>query len=203
MARGDTRSTDPRAVDTRRRLLDAFVALASDRDVVELTVSDLVERAGLNRSSFYAHFDSTEELALFALDQQLEPVHERNLTRHVRQTMTALDSNTTVIAEILDQVTTPPGYLAAALRHDRPMAENALGDQLGARVSDYFRRLPAYAGMTDTTRTITAEYVGHALASGICAWLTGDLDLGREDLIELLALLVPSWVMAPPTPAGA
>jgi hypothetical protein len=57
--------------------------------------------------------------------------------------------------------------------------------------------------MTDTTRTITAEYVGHALASGICAWLTGDLDLARKDLIELLALLVPSWVMAPPTPAGA
>lgn len=195
MARVAWRSDDPRAVETRRRLVDAFVTLSADGPEPALTVSELVDRAGLHRSSFYAHFEDIEELVLFVLDQQLDPVHEANLGRHAGRVGSALESNTRVISEILDQVSAPPGYLAAAIRHDRAMAEEALGRQLRDRVSDYYRRVPAYRDLAELSQQVSAEYIGHALSALICSWLVGEVSAERETLVVLISCLVPTWVM--------
>jgi AcrR family transcriptional regulator len=195
-AKSTASSTDPRAVSSRRRLSDAFVELARAQGSA-ITVADLVARAGVHRSSFYAHFGSIGDLAAYAVGDQLGEVHEHNLQRHADGRISGVDSNRLVLREILRQVSAPPFALLALLNHDSALAEQAFGDVLRDRVLDYFARVSRYSALSVRRQQISAEYVGHALSSLVCAWLRGEVDLAEDDFVLLLGALVPQWVMSP------
>ncbi|GMA34671.1 MULTISPECIES: TetR/AcrR family transcriptional regulator [Demequina] len=59
---------DARIVKTRARLQEALFALARERGLDEVSVSDIAERAGVNRSTFYQHYSDKETLLADALD---------------------------------------------------------------------------------------------------------------------------------------
>jgi AcrR family transcriptional regulator len=56
-----THSLDPRAERVRILLRDAAFALAHERPVDEITVGDLVARAGVSRQVFYQHFSDRDD----------------------------------------------------------------------------------------------------------------------------------------------
>ncbi len=59
---------DPRVARTRRRLQEALFDLAKERGIAELSVSDVAERAGVNRSTFYQHYSDLDTVLADALD---------------------------------------------------------------------------------------------------------------------------------------
>jgi len=65
---------DPRTARTQRSLQQAALELATERDLDEITVSDIAERAGVNRSSFYQHYSDKETLLADALDAMVDEV---------------------------------------------------------------------------------------------------------------------------------
>lgn len=58
----DGRSGDPRAVRTRRAIKQAFAELVVESGTPRVTVKDLAERAGINRKTFYLHYETVEHL---------------------------------------------------------------------------------------------------------------------------------------------
>lgn len=54
-------SVDPRAERVRTKLRDAAFALAHEQPVDQLTVGDLVTRAGVSRQVFYRHFADRDD----------------------------------------------------------------------------------------------------------------------------------------------
>lgn len=54
-------SVDPRAERVRARLREAAFALAHERPVDQLTVGDIVGRAGVSRQVFYQHFRDRDD----------------------------------------------------------------------------------------------------------------------------------------------
>lgn len=67
-ARGTILRVDIRVERTRRRLQEALFELAQERDFDLIAVSDIAERAGLNRSTFYQHYSDKETVLADALD---------------------------------------------------------------------------------------------------------------------------------------
>ncbi|WP_159498440.1 TetR/AcrR family transcriptional regulator [Microbacterium sp. 18062] len=63
---------DPRVVRTRVSLQAALLSLARERELDEITVSDIVERAEVNRSSFYQHYSDKETLLAEALEAAVD-----------------------------------------------------------------------------------------------------------------------------------
>ena len=59
---------DARVERTRRSLQEALFALTQERPLDEVTVGDIAERAGVNRSSFYQHYADKETLLAFAIE---------------------------------------------------------------------------------------------------------------------------------------
>ena len=57
-------SIDRRAARTRELLNQALVDLGAERGVDEIDVSDLVEAAGIGRSTFYSHYSSKEDFLI-------------------------------------------------------------------------------------------------------------------------------------------
>ena len=60
-------STDPRALRTRKALVDAVLRLLNDHEVSDLNVSQIVKEAGVSRQVFYQHFAER-----FSIDKNFE-----------------------------------------------------------------------------------------------------------------------------------
>src|SRR5262245_8596218 len=78
--------TDPRVQRTRKLLKDALVELSANRGFDKVTVGDIVERAKINRATFYRHYQDkyalVEEIfqeAIERLRHDLKPPNESAL----------------------------------------------------------------------------------------------------------------------------
>lgn len=59
---------DPRIARTRRSLQEALFDLARERGLDDISIADIAERAGVNRSSFYQHYSDKDTLLADAID---------------------------------------------------------------------------------------------------------------------------------------
>ena len=66
-------TTDLRTIRTKNSIHTAFQEMAANTDIEHITVKELAEQAGINRKTFYSHYDSIE-----ALEQELmrELIHQ-------------------------------------------------------------------------------------------------------------------------------
>ncbi len=63
---------DRRAQRTRQLLHDAMFSLMLEKRYDKITVQDIIDRANVGRSTFYAHFQDKEDLALSGMVQMLD-----------------------------------------------------------------------------------------------------------------------------------
>lgn len=64
--------TDRRVLRTRDTLGDALFALMQEKSFDQITVQDLLDRAGVGRSTFYVHYRDKEDLLLSDVEDFLE-----------------------------------------------------------------------------------------------------------------------------------
>lgn len=67
-------SSDPRVRRTRRLLLDAALALVAEREIGEITITDITRAAGVNRATFYQHYLDKQDLIAQALDDLFDEI---------------------------------------------------------------------------------------------------------------------------------
>ena len=65
---------DRRVGRTRQRLQTTLRQLLQQKPLAKITVQDVLDNAGVSRSTFYAHFDDIEDLLLSDLDEFLQRV---------------------------------------------------------------------------------------------------------------------------------
>lgn len=66
------RKTDRRIVRTRNALGDALIALMQEKNFGEITVQHVLDRAGVGRSTFYAHYRDKDDLFLSDVEDFFE-----------------------------------------------------------------------------------------------------------------------------------
>jgi AcrR family transcriptional regulator len=64
--------TDRRIVRTRDTLGDALIALMQEKTFEDITVQQVLDRAGVGRSTFYAHYRDKDDLLLSDVEEFLE-----------------------------------------------------------------------------------------------------------------------------------
>jgi len=60
--RKNVQPTDPRVLRSKRALGDALVELLHERSFDEITVQDILDRAGVGRATFYAHYRNKQDV---------------------------------------------------------------------------------------------------------------------------------------------
>jgi AcrR family transcriptional regulator len=68
---------DRRSQRTQHLLSAAFVELMREKGYSDITVSDLIERANIGRSTFYSHFRDKDDLFVHELDRVIEVLSHR------------------------------------------------------------------------------------------------------------------------------
>jgi AcrR family transcriptional regulator len=64
---------------SRRRILEAAAALVPDRSYAELTVDEVMSRAGIGRTLFYRHFDDLADLLIAAGREAVDELYAAQL----------------------------------------------------------------------------------------------------------------------------
>lgn len=82
-------TVDRRVARSRRRLRQALSELIAEHDYDAITVQAICDRADVGRSTFYAHYESKEDLLFSGLDEHLmrlveEPPEGRSAERDAR-----------------------------------------------------------------------------------------------------------------------
>lgn len=163
-----------------------------------MSVSAIVAEAGLNRSSFYAHFDTTGSLAVYVLEQALRAISEQDVQVRLIGEATGRDASRIVLGHILDQVEGQRAELLAVFGSAEAGAATArFGRQLAENIAYYFQRLRIAPTRAPGELATTAVFLGHGLAAAIVDWLTAADPGPRDGLVEVLVGLVPTWVDEP------
>ena len=104
-------STDPRALRTRKALVDAVLTLLNDHDATDLNVSQIVKEAGVSRQVFYQHFEDRDALILVAAADWVLDAYERfaerfsidqNFEASVAELATVVDGRTEAAVRLID-----------------------------------------------------------------------------------------------------
>lgn len=96
---------------TKKALLAAFGELIEEKPFNKITITDITSRCGLNRMTFYYHFNDIYELMIWGLDMQMREVskdcvnYENWKTGYLRVFRFALDRKTYIkkIFQTLEQ----------------------------------------------------------------------------------------------------
>ena len=68
---------DRRSQRTRHLLGQALVTLIREKDYGTITVSDIIERANVGRSTFYSHYPDKDSLLISQLERVIELLNQR------------------------------------------------------------------------------------------------------------------------------
>ena len=103
-ARPKIDSSDPRALRTRQKLVDAFHAAVADADPAAMSVASLTRAAGVNRTSFYSHFGSPEDLAIHALSDLFDVVGDADILMRSEHSVPAREASRRALRDIVEFV---------------------------------------------------------------------------------------------------
>ena len=118
------RKADERIRRTRGRLSDALVALMQEKPVDKITVQEVLDQAGVGRSTFYLHYRDKDDLFLCVLEDGLEMWSSALSGKNERSVRVA------PVAEFF-------GHVASARKLYRALAE-------AGRLNDYFDLAQGY-----------------------------------------------------------
>lgn len=192
MPRTGSRSSPQAGGGTRQRLVDAAVAVLSERGYTGATSRAIAEEAGCNQALVFYHHGSLNDLLLAALDASSEMALERYRTR-----LAAVDSVAdlvTVLQELYpaDQATGHIGLLAEMVAGG--IVDADLGAEVALRVQPWLQLTQdalAQALPTPMARRLPLEDLAYLIVTGalggeLLAALTGDHDRNRA-VVDRLA----------------
>ena len=170
----EKRPVDRRIQKTRKLLFDALMDLILEKGYEAVTVQDIIDKANVGRSTFYAHFENKDQL-LYGSHQEL--THLLFMVDQEGKT------------EPIDFLTL---YSHAKAHHH--VAKAMLGKQGGNLVISHFRDAMAHKILSEMKKEIgnsaadkkmlsfTAEATAAALTSLLTCWLDEDMPFTVEEM---------------------
>ncbi len=188
-----TANTDARAVRTRAKLVDAFHEVVRDTDPDEISVSALTRAAGVNRTSFYAHFSSPDDLAVHALSDLLDVVSSADIVLRSEHTLTAEEASRRALREIVDFVwerrTSYARLLGPAAPSRLPVA---VTDAFATHAARSLRSMPNRPPEADPV--VTAQFIAAGVLHVVGRWLAEPRRWSRERIVTALMQCLPGWI---------
>ncbi|MBQ6066406.1 MAG: TetR/AcrR family transcriptional regulator C-terminal domain-containing protein [Clostridia bacterium] len=177
------KSTHKNAVRSRQMIKKAFAEMLNEKDITKITVTDIVEKAGVSRGTFYAHYMDVYDLYTAIQSNMMETV--RSAIDLIGPRALILDP-TEVIARALAFLNEKKAYYKLFVTTSR-------SDALVARIKDYVgERLTAEVDETfsEEDRKEVKLFIYYSLGAIeylVRSWLDDSIPLTAEEVSALIA----------------
>lgn len=190
---GGAPKDDARARRTRLSLKKAILSLAAQRDVADLSVSELSRLVHINRATFYAHAESPITLLVKVLSDELTALHERNIALLKLDGFLSQANARRTMEEIVDHV-----LAHEAIYANHPTSSLLLRVVLVDHVEQSVLRLfnegycvPPLPG--PAASRLFSGFIAHGVIGAVEAWLKLPPPRDRQLLIAAIEAVYPHW----------
>lgn len=181
----DTNEDSKRVLVTKRAVFFALRDLVAERDFVSVSASDIMERAGVSRSTFYRCFSDKYDVANWAYKRYKnirlqDSEHHYSFRRSLRSQLEHLADNR--------------GFFVAALRY---RGQNSLHDFMVETNEEYMRQCWQAAHGTDPSpETDTAiRFAAAGLSHVIESWLTDGCEADASEIVKTVCDCIPPDIL--------
>lgn len=201
---------DPRARRTRQMLQTAMMEIMAEKKFSAINIQDITARAGLNRATFYAHFDDKYDLVNAIIRQHFQNALNARISQDAGLTCGNLKILIQTVYEYVDSF---PGHCSGAhLHHDHGLVVRQTQLQLYEVLLQWLKRCPTPEQSADSkitsqrehspraTREMVAMMTSWAIFGPILQSTWSPHKIPLEELTEQLMALLPATLRGYLTP---
>lgn len=188
--------TDPRAARSKAKISSAFLALLEEQPFSKISVSMIIKKAGVNRSTFYAHyldkFDLLDQIEIDLLLEMKAVIFEdvdALLLGHELHGITTFEQLTHT-KKIIDFIYDKKELIALIMKDE---VDPAFLSKMGAVLEDIWQSRDIQERLR-----IPQEYLSSALTglfSGVMAqWIRSNFTDSKERLNQICLLLLKNMI---------
>jgi AcrR family transcriptional regulator len=172
---------DPRVLRTRQLIQDAFLTLIQHKDIQEITVRDITEKATINRATFYAHFSDKYELLDETLSSMLKDTLRQKLQCHE---LFSEDTMVKIIVIMCEFQTYFNSQCPKTSQTSLPYAEERIKEELQKFLLTLIQKSPAYDDMNgDPELAYTVSVMMSWSIYGVSvAWNKGGRSISTQEM---------------------
>ncbi|MFE9825187.1 hypothetical protein ACFYSH_24165 [Streptomyces sp. NPDC005791] len=187
---------DPRFTRSRRAIADALADLMQRTQSCP-SVSALSEAAGIHRATFYNHFDSVEEAAVFVIADDFRSLHDLNISDR------RMGADPTVVAvatlnAMLDSLRQRRSLFLLASTWRSPSGLMGIGDLLLEQLRALRRDLGTDERESGPHNSVEDVFTASGVHGVFSAAVGGNTDCDPEEIAVRLYALLPDWIRQPP-----
>ncbi|MCQ4637738.1 TetR/AcrR family transcriptional regulator [Anaerovorax odorimutans] len=173
--------TDRRVQKTKKAIREAYLSLILEKETPKITITEIAQRADIDRKTFYLHYDSIEDIIhefgrqeTEALILHLEQNDFFDDTADMAALFRALNALIEANLELYQHIARTPSY-AFLWGQIKDILKVSLTETMGERLDIPRAQLE-----------ICAEFYASGTISTYLAWLRGDLPMSDDQLAEIV-----------------
>lgn len=183
------RSADERIAERRERLVAATIEVLAENGETRTTMSRICTQAGLSERYFYESFADLDDALLTALDEVCTEILGIAMHTVEHTSGDAEERVRAVVSTVVDLVVAQPSKAKVAVIHASANPRlRARRHELIGLFGDFVGREGSVMFGEDAWPPARARLQGIASIAGfaeiVAAWLSGDVDLDRDGLVE-------------------
>lgn len=176
---------DLRVIKTKKNLYESLLYLLKEKTFEEIKVSDICEKALINRSTFYAHYNDKYELFVDLIDVLKKSLAEElSKNSHISSSKEYYLEMLKIFMEHMDS---KKEIYSAIMVHNRnsviiDMIYDTLNEDIKKRVEREHKNIPS--------DIIAKFYLGAVFNVGT-EWIRNHSRYSKQDILNYLEVLIP------------
>ena len=181
---------DRRSQRTRHLVNDAMLELLFEKHYDAITVQDILDRAGIGRSTFYTHFFDKEDVLASIAEQMLDMFDKQIPQRQEKGTIIP-------VLELFKHVQEHEQYFRATLRgHSAEVFWEVAQTALSKTVEQALSTIYAENASPAISREVIAQYLTGSILALLKWWLKAEMPCSPEVMEQTILQLAFPGVWA-------
>lgn len=179
---------DRRIVKSKRAMKDAVLSLMQDKDINEISISEVVRFADLNRGTFYKHYQYPEDILKEILNEVIAELVESFREPYKNKTVFEVDKLTTSAIKVFDHVNKYKNFYSLIV-HSNTLAgfQQKFCLVLKELVLKDLNDELAYPKIN---RELHASYQAYAILGLLLEWINGEYKYSSSYMAEQLLEII-------------
>jgi len=174
---------DRRIQKTLQLLQNALVELIAEKEYEDITIQEILDRANVGRSTFYAHFENKDQL-LRSILTYLNDQFEEGI-RRISEGNRAYESNSAHMPLRVIQFVAQNHQLFRAML-GKPGRSNPLDDYLFAVTQEHFKAMIRVRHEDAQHVEMASHYYASAFVGALAWWVKNDMVYPPETFAQLI-----------------
>ena len=180
--------SDKRVERTRNAILKAFKEMIIEEDFNDITIKDLAIRAGINRKTFYLHYESMDEI-LFDLSLEISDKIVAGLVKRDFFKHSGDEEQLIILVDVISEIINSEYPLASKLITNE--SYHFFSRDIKNLVKEYIiSKLSPRSNLDEKRLSLIGDYVASGLAKLFKEWFINPGELTLNDIAILASKVV-------------